>query len=509
MVSFNTLKGGGMITKDAQVKGLFMSISEGKPLYLSAQRADICENTARKYVRNQRFPSDLKQPHTWRTRPDAFSEVWPRIEVILSEEPQFEAKSAFEWLQREYPGKFPDSQLRTLQRRFRHWHATKGNSREVFFDQEHSPGQLGASDFTWMTELGVTIAGLPFDHMLYHYVLTWSNWEHGTICFSESFESMSAGLQNALWRCGGVPEKHRTDRLSAAVNNLDEKRDFTIRYEALLRHHSMIGQKTNPNSGNENGDAEQRHYRLKSAVKQALIIRGSRDFSSRGDYEHFLDQLFDRLNEGRKKRFEEERRHLKPLPARRLADYTEIRGVLVGKGSTITVRKKVYSVHSRLCNEHVTVRLYAECLEVLFGSTVVETLPRLRGTDSYRINYRHIIDWLVRKPGAFANYRYRSELFPTSHFRIAYDILREQNAPHADKEYLQILYCAARQSEDAVNRALQKIISEGTALTAASVTVLVQWLGTSGIPQVIDTPVAEVNLAQYDNLLGFERRIAV
>jgi hypothetical protein len=497
------------MVKDAQVKGLFMSMSEGKPLYVSAQRADICENTARKYVKSQRFPSELKQPRTWRTHPDVFSEVWPQIEAILTNEPHFEAKSAFEWLQREHPGNFSDYQLRTLQRRFRHWHATRGNAREVFFDQEHRPGQLGESDFTWMTELGITIAGIPFDHMLYHYVLTWSNWEHGTICFSESFESLSAGLQNAFWRCGGVPEKHRTDRLSAAINNLDKKRDFTIRYEALLRHYCINGQKTNPNSGNENGDAEQRHYRLKRAVKQALIIRGSRDFSSRGDYEHFLEQLFDRLNEGRKKRFEEEQRYLKPLPARRLADYTEIREVLVGKGSTITVRKKVYSVHSRLCNEHVTVRLYAENLEVLFGAAVVEKLPRLRGADNYRINYRHIIDWLVRKPGAFANYRYRSELFPTSHFRVAYDILREQNALHADKEYLQILYCAARQSEEVVNRALQKIISDGTELSATSVTGLVKWLEDNSLPQVIDIPVAEVNLAQYDNLLGLERRIAV
>jgi hypothetical protein len=498
-----------MITRDAQVKGLFKSMSEGKPLYVSAQKADICENTARKYVKAQRFPSDLKQPHKWRTRPDAFSEVWPRIEAILSDEPQLEAKAALEWLQREYPGKFFDNQIRTLQRRFRYWHATKGDAKEVYFDQEHKPGQLGASDFTWMTELNITISGIPFDHMLYHFVLTWSNWEHGTICFSESFESLSAGLQNALWRCGGVPTAHRSDRFSAAVNNLDEKRNFTVRYEALLRHYGMNGQKTNPNSGNENGDVEQRHHRLKRAIKQTLILRGSRDFSSRGDYECFLDRFFDRVNEGRKSRFEEEARHLKPLPARRLADYTEIRGVLVGKGSTINVRKKVYSVHSRLRDEHVTVRLYAEYLEVLYGTAVVEKLPRLRGADNQRINYRHIIDWLVRKPGAFANYRYRSELFPTSHFRIAYDLLREQNPGRADKEYLQILHCAARQSEEAVNRALQQIIAEGSTLTAESVEALVLLITNNNIPQVTDTVVSAVDLHQYDNLLDFEGRVAV
>ena len=169
----------------------------------------------------------------------------------------------------------------------------------------------------------------------------------------------------------------------------------------------------------------------------------------------------------------------------------------------------MYSVHSRLRDEHVTVRLYAEYLEVLYGTAVVEKLPRLRGADNHRINYRHIIDWLVRKPGAFANYRYRSELFPTSHFRIAYDLLREQHPLRADKEYLQILHYAARQSEDAVNRSLQKIISEGSTLTAASVAVLVQWLETNSIPHVTDTPVPDVNLSQYDNLLCFERRMAV
>jgi len=497
------------VVKDAQVKGLFKSMSEGKPLYVSAQKADICENTARKYVKSKQFPSELKPAHTWRTRPDSFKEVWPQIEAILTDNPHLEAKTAFELLQRENPGKFPDNQLRTLQRRFRHWHATKGVAKEVFFDQVHTPGQLGASDFTWMTDLKITIAGLPFDHMVYHFVLTWSNWEHGTICFSESFESLSSGLQNALWRCGGVPLTHRTDRLTAAVNNLHEKRNFTVRYESLLRHYSISGQKTNPYSGNENGDIEQRHHRFKRAMEQTLILRGSRDFSSRDEYGCFLDQQFERLNAGRKERFKEEQRHLKALPAQRLPDYTELREVHVGKGSTITVRKKVYSVHSRLRDEYVTVRLYAEHLDVLFGSTIVDKLPRIRGADNHRINYRHVIDWLVRKPGAFANYRYRSELFPTSHFRIAYDLLQKQNPLHADKEYLQILHCAALQSEELVNCSLQKIISDSTTLTAASVAVLVKWFESSGVPPVVDTPVAEVDLSSYDNLLDFKEVVAL
>jgi hypothetical protein len=489
------------MVKDTQVKGLFKAMSEKKPLYISAQQAGMCENTARKYVQSQRFPSDLKQPHTWRTRPDPFCEVWPRVEAILSREPHLEAKAAFRWLQQEYPGEFSDNQVRTLQRRFRQWHATHGSAKEVFFPQEHHPGMLGSSDFTSMTDLRITIAGVIFEHLLYHFVLPWSNWEHGTICFSESFESLSSGLQNALWRCGGVPDEHRTDRLSAAVSNLDDKKEFTSRYGALLRHYNLGGQKTNPNSGHENGDIEQRHYRLRNALKQALIFRGSRDFAGREEYAGFLGQLFDRQNAGRKERFEEERRHLRPLPARRLPEYADIRGVHVSQGSTILVRENVYSVHSRLRDEHVTVHLYAEHLDVLFGRDVVERLPRLRGTAHHNINYRHIIDWLVRKPGAFANYRYRSDLFPTSHFRIAYDMLCERIPARADKEYLQILHCAAQQSEELVNRALKKLVAEGALLSAAAVIALVQWLECNGKPALVDTPVTEIELSMYDNLL--------
>ena len=490
-----------MRTADAQVKGLFKRMSEGRPLYVSAQQSGMCENTARKYRSCNRLPSEIERDRDWRTRPDPFKEVWGRVEAFLAAEPRLEAKTAFEWLQREYAGRFVDGQLRTLQRRFSRWRAEYGVAKEAFFPQDHRPGDLGASDFTWMTDLGVTIAGLSFAHMLYHYVLTWSNWEHGTVCFSESYESLSTGLQNAWWRCGGVPRKHRTDRLSAAVNNLDEKRDLTLRCEALLRHYGVEGQKTNPNSGNENGDAEQSHHRIKRGVEQALILRGSRDFATRHEYERFLDQLFDRRNQGRGQRCEEDRRYLRPLPARRLPDYTELRDVLVSKASTIHVRKNVYSVHSRLRDEHVTVKLHAEYLDVVLGSTLIERLPRLRGTENHRINYRHIIDWLVRKPGAFANYRYRSDLFPTSQFRIAYDLLHAQRPGGADKEYLQILYDAAYGSEELVNRALQILIAEGTTPTAAVVSALVKWIETTGVTSVTDPHVAPVELAQYDSLL--------
>lgn len=498
------------MVKNKQVKGLFKAMSDGKRLYQAAQRADMCENTARKYLQAGCLPTELARPHTWRTRPDPFERVWPRIEDLLINNPGLEAKTVFDWLQREYPGCYQDGQLRTLQRRFRQWQCLYGCGKEVFFEQVHRPGELGASDFTDMSKLGVTIQGAPFNHLIYHYVLTWSNWEHGTICFSESFESLNAGLQNALWRCGGVPQKHRTDRLSAAVNNLDEKRAFTQKYDGLLKHYRLQGHKTNPDSGNENGDIEQRHYRFKTALDQALMLRGSRDFASRKEYDFFLEKLFAQLNSGRRGRFDEERAHLQPLPAQRLADYTEIRGVLVSKGSTITLRKNIYSVHSRLRDMHVNARLYAEYIQVYFEGKLIQRMPRLRGSDGHDINYRHIIDWLVRKPGAFANYRFKADMFPTSNFRIVYDALHEQHTPlRADKEYLAILQCAAKESEELVHQAICTLLNEEKTPTVAQVQALVHWLQGNATPAIVDIAVDAVELGQYDALLDTTREAAV
>ena len=151
-----------------------------------------------------------------------------------------------------------------------------------------------------MDELRITIGGLQFDHLLYHFVLTYSNWEAGTICFSESFESLSFGLQNAFWKLGGVTGRHRTDNLSAAFNNLTEKRDLTVRYKALLDHYGVRGEHTQPSSPNENGDVEQRNYRFKNAVDQALMLRGYRDFLrkvARGEHSSIDFQYFNNFGQ--------------------------------------------------------------------------------------------------------------------------------------------------------------------------------------------------------------------
>ena len=473
-------------------------IGTGMKLGLAAAKAGMDEKTARKWRFLGKMPEEVSVEHSWRTREDPFEEVWAGLEEKLRINPGLEAKTLFEDLQRRNPGRFGDGQLRTLQRRVKLWRALEGPPREVYFPQVHKAGALCQSDFTSMNSLGVTIQRQPFEHLLYHFVLTYSNWETGTICYSESFESLSEGLQNALWELGGVPERHRTDRLSAAIQKPEHPEEFTQRYRALLDHYGLQGDKTQADSPNENGDIEQRHYRFKKAVEQSLMLRGSCDFACRQDYGEFLGKLFVQLNAGRLERFKEDSGVLRRLPSRRLESCKKL-WVGVGPSSTIRVNHNVYSVDSRLIGEEIQVRLYVEHLEVHYGQRCLETIPRLRGEGKHHIQYRHIIDWLVRKPGAFENYRYREELFPTHRFRMAYDELKRRHPSRAAKEYLEILHLAARENEAAVDEALRTLLDKELPVSLEAVARIVG--NPREIPWPVQIVVREVDLAAYDALL--------
>ena len=386
-----------MVT-DKQVRILMMLIQKEKTIAIAAAKAGMDEKTAWKYRKLGHLPGEVKKNHTWQTRNDPFESIWNNIKAKLEINPGLEAKTLFGDLQRPSPGIFSDGQLRTLQRKVKRWRAEEGPAKEAYFDQIHRPRQLCESDFTHMNSLEVKIQGQPFNHLIYHFVLTYSNWETGTVCFSESFESLSAGFQNALWDLGGVPKRHRTDRLSAAVHKDCNPDEFTMRYKALLNHYRIKGDKIRGGEAHENGDIEQRHNRFKKALAQALILRGSRNFESRKAYEVFLNNLFTQLNLGRRERFEEEVKLLHRLPDSRLDDFRWLKA-RVSPSSTIQVAKNTYSLHSRLKGEIVRVKLYAEYFEVYYGQKKIDHIPRLRGERQHYIQYRHIIENLIRKPG--------------------------------------------------------------------------------------------------------------
>ncbi|HXH69794.1 MAG TPA: IS21 family transposase [Pyrinomonadaceae bacterium] len=408
-----------MVT-DKQYWRLMKLLNLGKNLKRAAALSDMDEKTARKYRHLGKPPSQSKQSRGCRTRTDGFADVWTEILPFLESEPEVEVTTLLEYLFERYPNRFSDSQLRTLQRRVKAWRAVDGLPKEVFFEQRHLPGHQAQSDFTSFNELNITIDRQPFPHLFYHFCLTYSNWEMGNICFSESFEAFAEGLQNALWNLGKVPAEHRTDNLTAAVTRVGRRNEFTAGYTALLTHYALRASHTNPASPNENGDVEQSHRRFKSAVRQSLILRGSRDFRSRQEYSTFLSGVLVKRNRRRADKLAVEMAVMRELPALRLADSTALK-VRVSRNSTVWVKNHLYSVPSQLIGEWVGIQLFAERLEVRYGDVLIEQIERVRETGASSINYRHIIHSLVRKPGAFERFHHRQQLFPQFIFRVADD----------------------------------------------------------------------------------------
>lgn len=488
-----------MQCSDQQVRRLFRLSKTEETQQIAASKAGMDAKTARKYLAARRVPSELEQERDWRTREDPFAEVWPAVRQLIEESPELEAKTLFEWLQREHPGRFADGQIRTLQRHVKQWRATEGPAQEVYFSQKHEPGRLCASDFTHMDSLEITINGQTFPHLVYHFVLTYSNWEAGTICYSESLESLSQGWQNAIWELGAVPGGHRTDSLTSAVNNVSNREEFNRRYQALMDHYGVKPQHTNTASPNENGDVEQSHYRFKRAVDQALLLRGSREFASLEEYGRFLQDLMARRNGNRKQRLAEEMVVMAELPPRRLESAKKER-VTVDSGSLIHVDRNAYSVNSRLIGETVEARLYLDHVEVWYGQRKVERLPRLRGRGKHRVDYRHIIEWLIRKPGAFESYRYKEDLFPTSRFRMAYDALQEQAPGQAVKEYLKILKLAAEEGEVRVDEVLRETLERRCEESIDAGRIEGELARLDTIPPVTMVEVAVVDLTIFDVL---------
>ena len=469
-------------------------LSEGETLDRAAIKSGMSENTARRYRKGAKRKG-ARPARTYRTRADAFAGVWAEVEQMLEAAPGLEAKTIFARLCERPDSTFGDGQLRTLQRKIKRWRAEHGPHKEVMFPQQHRPGEYGQSDFTSMNDLGITIGGERFDHLVYHFVLPYSQWETGMVCFSESFETLIGGFQRAVGELGRVPHKHRTDNLSAATHDLkDGRRAFNERYLGAMAHYGVEADRNTPGRAHENGSVEQAHYRFKRAVEQALLMRGTREFADRASYEAFLREIFAARNKRRTK-LGDDLRGMNELPPMRIEDFRRER-VPVTRFSTIRAAENTYSVSSRLIGETVDLRLYAETIEVWHGQRLVATMERQRGRGNVAIDYRHVIWSLVRKPGAFARYRYREALFPTLTFRRAYDTLTERLGSAADLEYVRILHLAASTSEAAVESALEQLLAGGELREYVQVRA-------AAAPEPIEVPSSAIDppdLSAYDAL---------
>jgi hypothetical protein len=489
-----------MVT-DRQVRLLRSKRMDGQTQEAAAAAAGMSERAARKW-QDGPMPSTTKKGRTWRTRLDPFAEVWaddiaPLLR--LDKEGELQATTIVEVLIAKHPGKFELGQVRTLQRQLRRWRALNGPRREVFFPQDQRPGYMGALDFTHGNELKITIAGAAFAHLLFQFVMAWSGWRHVALAFGETYEALASGLQGALWALGGVPTRIRLDNMSAATHELLESggRCLTRRFAHVVDHYRFEASRIEPGEAHQNGVVEKANDLLKTALNQALILRGSRDFPTADAYMEFVHEVVARrFHHGHLAEISEERAALAPLPSHRLPEFTKV-SAKVRRWSTVHVAGRAYSVSSRLIGHQVEARVHPNVVEIWLGGELLETMPRLRGDQHHRIDYRHVIWSLVRKPGAFAAYRYREDLFPTITFRRAYDALRAGRGDRADVEYVRILHLAASTSEAAVEQTLLALLDSDTAFDFAIVKAL-------AAPVHAEVPLVAVgcpDLRDYDQLI--------
>jgi len=396
--------------------------------------------TARKYLAKKQVPEKLQAKHDWRTRPDPLERVWKQALDMLVDAPELEAKTLFEHLLEKHPGELQGIHLRTFQRRVRQWRLQHGPDKEVMFPQDWTPGLAMQLDWTNANELGVRIGGEPYDHLLCHVVLPYSNWEWATRCRSESLLSLRQGLQEGVHRLGKTTRELRVDNTTAATHQLSssDRRGFNPEFVSLCEHYRMVPRTIGIGCPNENGDVESSNGHLKRRMTQYLVLRCSRDFATESDYQLFLEDALERGNKPRATKVVAEVEAMQSLPPTRLSEYQEVYST-VSSASTIRVKKVGYSVPSRLIGSEVKVEVYEGELKVYSGREIVLKMPRVFGKRMV-LDYRHIIDHLLRKPGAFERYRYREELYPSRLFRDAYDrLVKDHGARHGTMEYLRLL----------------------------------------------------------------------
>lgn len=441
-------------------------------------------------------------PREWRTREDPLAGIWESACVpLLGREPELTGLTLWEHLDEQFPGQYPHSVLRTLQRRVKQWQAIDGPAKPVMFRQSVPAGHQGLSDFT-VPNTPITIAGEPFTHLLYQFRLAFSGWRSvSVIRGGESYSALADGLQGALRKLGGAPQEHRTDSLSAAYVNAAEERYLTENYKALCQHYRMRPTTNNLGVSHENGAIEAPHGSLKHRIDQALKLRGSADFANVGVYRTFLFRIVERLNKRSCERLAEEHSVLQPLPTDRFIDYHEMT-VPVTTSSTINVKRVLYTVPSQLIGERLRIHLYHDRLACFLGQARVLSLPRVYPSTAEgrarRIDYHHIIDSLAAKPQAFRFSQFRDDILPDARYRQLWFLAEAQFPPQVACKWIVCVLRIAHENDCESLLAGELLFEAEQAPLPELDTLQGRYLPRANVPPI---PVRQHALIDYDALL--------
>jgi transposase len=472
----------------------------------AALKSVMHRKTASRYLKRGLSPKQqkLRRPPRPRTVPDPLAALWPLALPFLERTPSIQAKGLFLHLLEQHPELAAScgKAMRTFQRKVKAWRLAYGPEQEVHFQQRHRPAEVMQFDWTRTKELQITLAGQPFEHLLAHSVLPYSNWEWAVPCLSESGLSLKSGVQAGCWALGGVTKILQTDQSGTATHQLKrnaKKRGLNRGYLALCAHLRVEPRTIHIHSPDENGDVESLQGHLKKRIELALQLRSSRDFKDVTDYAVFVAAVCTKANKlpDRTARVAEERLLLQPLPPMRFPDYIQETGV-VSKYATVRIKNDQYTVPARLIGATVQIQCDEWKVRVFHNHRLVVEHDRACGHQP-RIDYRHIIAGLVKKPGAFARLTYREQLFPTVVFRQAHVRLQALDERQADKRYLQLLLLAAQVGEAKVEAAIASLLRDDAPPLPERVRALVEDPPPPSVFNAIKpfTP----DLASYDRLL--------
>lgn len=490
-----------MTCSDNQVRKLMKTYVKTKSAPKAALKAGMDAKTANKWLKNGCLPSEKpKKNRDWRTRQNPFSDVWPEIEGKINNGSKAQIKDLFEYLCDKYPNKWQPNQLRTLQRLVKNWKIINGPDKIAYLEQDHHPGEALQADFSEIESLNIKIQDELFCYMIFHSVLPYSNWEWVTVCKSESLIALKRGFQESLKELGAKPKFFQTDNSTSATHKVSkkeqliafpkkQKRAFNLDYIHFCRGYDITPRTTEVAEKQQNGDIESSHNQFKKAVASALEIMGTSDFKSVDELEQWLQKLARKrnLSEKRQLLLLDEKKHMAVFKGANQKDYKEIL-IKVSKFSNIVINRNVYSVPSRLIGQIVTVRQHEWHIEIYYQNKLQIKTASLIGSRQHTINYKHVIWSLISKPGAFACYRYRDEMFPRIIFRRAYDfITQEENSTKKDLEYLRILHLAASNSEEDVALALELLFEQKSPISYENVKNLVE----------IKKPNTQLQMAEY------------
>lgn len=456
--------GTGMIS-GPQYRKLMDTYHDTGSITAAASKAGMDRKTAAKYLHGANHPEAPRAPRSWRTRADPFAAVWEEVTGWLEGRPDLEATSVLERLLELYPERFAEGHLRSLQRRLRAWRQEQGHGRRaVYFEQTHEPGRLLQLDWFHPRDFEVSIAGESYRHLLCHGVLTYSNWEWAQPCRSESFASLKATLQATLWELGGAPAICQVDNSSTATHQLGPRRGqrvFNTRFLGLLAHYGMQARTIQIGQPNENGDVESAHSHLRHYLADRLQLRGSSDFASHEAYRQWLEAALRERNRRREDKLARERAALASLPPCRLDEFEEV-PCQVNKYSLVRVGKGSYSVPAKHRTRPLRARLYESRIELWHENECVAAFERSAHAGGAQVDWRHLIEELCRKPGAFERYRYRESFYPSARWREVNDRLRERfSTARADSDYLQILRLSLEHGMDRLEELLGRLLESG------------------------------------------------